>query len=487
MSLLKRLLLGAESWNARIANVDPRVQHIVTVTLIGFVLFLSFLNSYSYLDPEAPFYLWANLRHMPLLLNVFDIGANDYGIFRARELSYFFNILDAHFIQWSSWLGLTHFASTVHFAFVLMVVASFFRLSKQHLPLAWHQNLFLALILLCSPVVFLTGFFFRTSKIMTAVFAFYLVWEFYLTFSHVQRDVSKGRLVGVGGTSLALMLVDEQGVFLSALFGLLCLLFFSTLRRRVWAHFAGSIFCAALFYFAYRFAMTAPPLDPSLQEPFILNGKDLRIAWAQFGVGWDITLDWVEYFFGSRALFAGVAASALFLAVQPFGGRAGWSWARAAPLLAALITFVAFFVAHTLMVSRHDLLPLQAVRRVYYALPLHVLLLPITAFVVTALLKQRRVSSSMVSVLLFLVLISSAVSLPGHIRIRRVGFEQRMGRPYYASGQGMMHCVSSGAVDRAAMPPIDLAACFLLRGGEDFRPAASNGALGKAVQSSDKR
>src|SRR2546430_2379074 len=70
------------------------------------------------LHPEVYLYLPYYLDdHRSLLARVFDVSHADTGAYSARELSYFFDLVDAHVIAWGVDHGWPHFLSASHYIF----------------------------------------------------------------------------------------------------------------------------------------------------------------------------------------------------------------------------------------------------------------------------------------------------------------------------------------------------------------------------------
>ena len=62
-------------------------------------------------DPETALFLEQYLAGRGVLESVFDPLRNDWGFYQGRELSYFFDRLDALWIGWSARHGILHFCS----------------------------------------------------------------------------------------------------------------------------------------------------------------------------------------------------------------------------------------------------------------------------------------------------------------------------------------------------------------------------------------
>ena len=117
-----------------------------------------------------------------LFQKVYDIDKNEYGLYQARELSHFFDYIDANFIKLSASVGLPHFYSLVYFISIFIIIASCLYIAKANFN---HKNFLIPslviLIYLFSPILFFSPFMFRSAKILVAL-AITLTWLFVLRF-----------------------------------------------------------------------------------------------------------------------------------------------------------------------------------------------------------------------------------------------------------------------------------------------------------------
>jgi hypothetical protein len=426
----------------------------LAATFVGLFLF-SVYCSHDYLDGETVSYLITNLRPVGFLNNVFNFKSHDFGVFRARELSYAFNIVDSYFVRAGFSWGVPHYLSLVHYIAVLLVSCLQLTWAKKYLRISWWQNTLLVLLFLSSPITVLSGFHFRTSKVLVGLGAWALAWLFYFA---VKTPAEAGRLpkpvlgsVLVTALTLAMTLFDEQGVFLAGYFLMISALW-SLLapNRYTVAFFIGTLLAVAL-HFLYRFAM-APFLFEFFTGGSFSLGKttptptlaDLKAFRAEKG----FSLAWLYFLFsyGGTLVIAAPTAILLFWgATKRFafsdGQFANGSWNSRLPALTFWATLLAFIVANGLMLTRHTIMLWGMVTRVYYGIPATMLMLAGAAFVISRIIENRPSYSRAITVLLAVCLVGNLVALPGHNRVRRTEFEQIHYRSYEHLGNAVKACV----------------------------------------------
>ena len=82
------------------------------------------VQRYGLLHPEALERIPNYLDERNLFQKVYDIDKNEYGLYQARELSHFFDFIDANFIKLSAYVGLPHFYSLVYFISIFIIIAA---------------------------------------------------------------------------------------------------------------------------------------------------------------------------------------------------------------------------------------------------------------------------------------------------------------------------------------------------------------------------
>jgi hypothetical protein len=411
-----------------------------------------------YLDPEATIYLVDHLRDAPLVVKIFDIQRNDYSIFRARELSYFFNILDGYFIWWSFQNGLEHYLSVVFYCCLALITFGHQWFCSRYLSEPRHQTGLFVLLYLSSASVFMSGSYFRTSKILVSVCAFFLAWMVFLSI-HLPRTARDKKFLGwrwaasVGLLVLAGALCDEQGVLLGGLF--LCLfggLFVLVPNVRLGFGSLG-VGVGLIFYAVYRswlgpmiiaYFFKQPPPQNSLGK-FGMSAGEFESAANSVVAGLGMLWTWYQTLFGSNALTAGLVGGAsavlvVYLWRKPFG-RLRW-----VPIGVSVLVFTFFIVGNTLMVARHPPLALPFVRIVYYGLPFITLALVGTQILVAVAQKHFPQIQTAITAGLVVLLVANIFALPSQIQIRRQGYKKFLNLEYESIGDGIRQCIHGNLV-----------------------------------------
>ena len=141
------------------------------ILLLSIIAFSIIFRQGGYSHPESQSFILNYLDNRPVTQKIFDIQKNDWGFYQARELSYFFDMIDAHFIQLSVRFGFPHFYSLTHFVGLLLTLIILYLI---YFKLLKFKSLIIFTLLtalfLTAPATFFSGIFFRTSKILTIVF-----------------------------------------------------------------------------------------------------------------------------------------------------------------------------------------------------------------------------------------------------------------------------------------------------------------------------
>ena len=481
-----------EQLEIRLDSLSPTGRSAISVLSLAALLVLSGMVCYRYLDVEAPAYIVDNLRPIPLLQNVFDIKANDYGIFRAREASYLFNILDSWFIKVSAAAGLINFLSLTHFLSLAVVLGIFFGFSKRFPLLHWFHRLLLALIFASSPVIILSSFYFRTSKILAGVFAFALCCMF---LSHRAIAPKQGtqstwtwwEALAVFVLGFTLTITDEQGVLYAVCLEFVLVVLALFYRSERWMRPAATLFLALVAYVLYRTAIgpylteyfSGAELETKLQEVYAFGKKDVvgkfgsveekgtdfaYLAW-QFKYGVKLARHWFDFYFGSFWPVSLLAMAGFIRAAYPANRKEDPSWRKWVPLALLIGITIQLVLADTLMIGRHPGLSHRFVHLVYYGLPFTMCILALSPVVLNTLLERRHVSKTWATLGMLLILTLNLIYLPHHLHVREIGTEKYSKIDHYLIGDRMRGCIQSKQVKVTELlsEPSEIRLCQTLR------------------------
>ena len=412
--------------------VTPLGAALIVTFGCSLALLLENLYLFGYhLDLESAAFLGNYLADRSLPELVFDPARNDWKLYQARELSYFFDCLDARFIGWSIRHGWCQFYTLSGF---LMLTAAVFvqqygiRTLYPKLP-GWIATLF-SFAYVLTPCVAGNGFF-RSSKYGCALtFTIAVFLTFALFRGRFRRW--KWKVAGIAAALLGATLFDRQGAFFAAAYASAAGFF---LLLTLWNRFpplsadARRILCS----------VTAAALAVVLAGTFYNLVIGPKLIYACNGYVPDFSYQNMSGLppevlpFGGRFLFrnigyslagmtgfastlAGSAAAAALLALLFFGGLK----LRNRTILLAAAAFAAAlagcWVAAAGMVGRHPAVLVPAVMFSLYFLPGWSLLLP---FFAPAAETVRKLGWK-VNPVGFMLTVTAAVHLGGYLLLYRV-------------------------------------------------------------------
>lgn len=420
-------------------NLSPLAASLIVTGAAALMLFLQICYSGGgSIEQESAGFLIHYLADRPLPAAIFDPARNDWGMYQARELSYFFDYLDARFIAFSVRHGVLHFYALSAFVMLLLTVfVQQYAVRKLYpeLPSAFATALSVAFIL--TPCAYQLSYF-RSAKFGCALF---FTVAGLLSFALLQRRLKRPWL-GVAGivfSLLAASLFDRQGAFFAAGYcgaaGLLLLFFLrryasSTLPgvRRILAPLAAGALAVVVlgtFYnlriapeLIWRYNGYAPDFDYQNVTPFSLH-------FLRFGL---------RFFFGNvghavTGLTRFPAVLAGFCLVLAAGGVMLYGWRKlrepALPLgvyamLAALggMIFAAFG-----MVARHLSILMPEVMYGTYFLPAWALLCTMLPTVAATAARLWPARNARLNPVLLAPALAVAVHLGGYLLLHHTDGE----------------------------------------------------------------
>lgn len=200
-----------------ISNGEKIIEkHAGAIAVIGAAtLFLTslFFSRGGMLHPEAytfiPHYL---TTEGSLARIVFDPAHTDFGMYQARELSYFIDWIDCQFMAWSAVKGYPHFLSLSHFVFAAVTAGLLWRIGLS-LSLARTARAVLILAYLSTPMILLGGDYFRSAKAGVALGIAASLWLYIPIISDTFQGNRGVRYAALFVALLLTGLFDRQGIF----------------------------------------------------------------------------------------------------------------------------------------------------------------------------------------------------------------------------------------------------------------------------------
>ena len=166
---------------------------------------------------------WDSTKTIPQI--IFNPQLNDWGSYQARELSYFFDYIDAQFIRISIAAGIIHFYSLVSFMFVLCCIFVQQIALRDILPESISgYNLSLFSLLFVLTPVFEKMIFFRSSKPGVALGITIVLYLTIKIMNRAKKQIPWNMIVLLTCASVFTGLLDRQGVFFVASYAsIICL------------------------------------------------------------------------------------------------------------------------------------------------------------------------------------------------------------------------------------------------------------------------
>lgn len=217
-------------------SIKPKSTKIpYLITIIISLLFISSIlitRKGGLIGHESQFLIFNYLDKRPTLTQIINPG-NDWNYYQARELSYFFDFIDAKVIYFSSKLGFPHFYSFTNFSLLILIGLLLTNLAISVFKIK--SNLVLGLLIAIfysSPQIFFSGNYFRSAKIL--VFFFLLLLFKYIYKFISGKKLSKKNLFLIFLLSILMSISDRQGFFLLVAINILIFIsYFALFDKRI--------------------------------------------------------------------------------------------------------------------------------------------------------------------------------------------------------------------------------------------------------------
>lgn len=418
-------------------------MRIFTFASLIFLIFASsviIVQKNGLLHPEAIERIPNYLDGRNLFQKVFDIDKNEYGLYQARELSHFFDYMDANFIKFSVSISLPHFYSLTYFISIFIIIASSLHLSITYLK---HRNFLLpsliVMIYLFSPVPFFSPYMFRSAKILVAV-GIALIWVLILRFLSQKSNASKTYLLIVAGAML-LASGDRQGFYILVAMAGFTLLSFLFFRWKKYLYLFKYLTIGAIISIIYSYII-APELIkidighfPSLEYQKI-DFTLIKPIFFRYSTLY--SLDIFKYFFGNLNRILILFFLLIFLAIYTTL-QANKVGQRLKYVFLLVIGIFAVFFLNTFMILKHNAIPLEDVRRVYYSLPVLTIILLCSLYFCAKVTGMYPKTYKYLLLLLFLILTLNIFSLGDHYKIIKNGLLKQR----YDDSPKIISCINS--------------------------------------------
>lgn len=269
---------------------DQFIPHILIFILPILILLSSvFYPSSGLLHHESQSLLlnyYDNTR--PSINVIFDVFRNDGGYYQSRELSYFFDFLDAQFIKLSALQGSFHLHSLTYYVALISIIIMAYYLARNFFTRQLSKPVFILVtsLFLTSPVIYLSNFYFRSAKILTAFFLTASI-VFFLRFT---KKAKKLDLIMFILASLFMSLSDRQGYFAQLSFLVVTISAFFIMRKKKYLVLFLAAFVAVIISNFYTYF--AAPKIIYQKTGFAVNLRHLRMDFDNY---LDLTYETIGY------------------------------------------------------------------------------------------------------------------------------------------------------------------------------------------------
>lgn len=411
---------------------------------------------------RLPFYM----SDMPLLNKLFDSRILDDRCYRARELSYFFDVIDFQFVKFSIEKGIPHFLSLTHYVLSILTGCVLWLFCVKELNLRPLLGIGWLALFWTSPSIFFSALN-RTGKIwvtfLTAIL-FYLIYR--ITAASRQEfnvRISPNHLIAFSLIIITMTFLDEQGIFLTfaALIVLALWNFFVRNKAITLMLLTGS--AVLLFHGLYRYVV-APRLthaingyrpDFTFQEiPFssfiqnlgtyLLSGLSSYIdsfrfltgsppSWIAYGLLFIILLFSVRLVRSTQNVPSNDKKFSILILVEVL-----------------TVSLLLPILMHSLMVLKSPNLVLPEFRRIYYWSPT-VIFLAMTLAFLTHVVCKSHVPKWMVGLLMGVAILGNIIALPGH---KSIILNQGYFAPYVQPSRVLSHALKDMPRSQTAHDPL---------------------------------
>jgi hypothetical protein len=379
----------------------------------------------GFVNPEAEIFIPRYLKTIPVTQKIFSPEHTDWGLYQARELSYFFDWLDCRFIAFSCSLGIPHFLSLTHYAGCALIGLALGYFARAALNLPNGISLGLMGLWLTSPCVLMGGSFYRSAKILAAAALLFACMSSWLYLK--ARIRSQTGLIYLASNVLFLVvaaLADRQGAFLGAAIALWLAMHAVAFRDSSCTQLSAAAFLSVAVGAVYAYWLGPLAIRhfdghaPSLEYMHV----PLREAMTDFqglkNLFWYGPTAAVQEM---GATLGGLPWLPLFVGICWLGwhlasGHQAASGAGPRRLLVAiwyLMPLLVFMAMYSLMAVRHgDVVRLPDFKIIYYPLPLAALTVLMLSLAVASLRRAGRVGISTMTVLVWVLVAGNVGNLP---------------------------------------------------------------------------
>lgn len=371
------------------------------------------------------------LSDRPLLETIFDPNVMEIqGKYRPRQLSYFFDFLDAKFIEWSVINGLPHFLSLTHYAGCLLIAMLLWQFLIKKLKLEMFASLCILALFVFSPGPFLALSYFRSAKIGVALMLcilFILIWPLIRIDNDVENQYPFGstRKIMIFLCAVAASLFDEQGFFIVCLAAFFSWLHYENTKNKHFLSIAMVFAMGTIFILIYNYYLSPliiyhlngyyPDFHYQSSMPW---ERVFRLFFLQQAILF--LIDNLRFFIGNltrlQAAFVLLAMGWLIdLKLKKIGNNLKEKRQRdlsahlPGPRLYFPLILIGLVILNLVMIARH---PLISIGAAYYWLPVLTVLVIITSLVINFAFDRGADTKAILRLGLIIMILGNLAGLP---------------------------------------------------------------------------
>lgn len=396
-----------------IAAISRKITTLhVVVLFVAYVVFSLVIGGAGILHSEMDTRLPAHISRKPILQIIFDADSMNIGGWEARQLSFFFDIIDGNFVAFCIRHGIPHFRSFTHYLFTLIIMLYLWSFQTHILRLDRLLSLLVIALLLTTPS-FIYAYYYRTSKIGVSLMVLFLLGETYKvirgdTYISIKSPRPFWLALIFLLATLSLMLFDVLGGLFATVF--IAYLFFAWLHKPDKTRLAalagaGTGYAIWVIYFLFLGPAITVAITGQKADTSYLTGVPFQyfIVVLLLGIP-PLLIDMMRYLFGyiprsgGVILLACMIGASVRLTIKPRKKtppvlhprvpiidhkhhrqnilvKLRIFLSRFEPILSMLFLLGGIAAAYDLLVTRHPPIMWPDVRPTYYIMPAQVVLL----------------------------------------------------------------------------------------------------------------
>lgn len=422
---MKKLFISIFDYISEQQKIILYLSIILCALIILVSVYVNYNNGTFHYENDV--YIPHFLSDKPLLMKIFNPItelANGKNFFRAREVGTFFNYVDTSFIFYCFRLGIPHFLSMVHYLSLIIISLMTIFFAKKYLTKKMFVITILLLILfLTSPAPFLTGLYYRTSKILTSLGIFFMFWL--ITIKKNSFGKNESRYSHLTSFLLTFFIVtftclaDEQGLAYMILAFIIPLVYFKFYERKNFLPLVWGFLFSFIFVYLYR-----KILDPFLY--LIGSGTNHAqiqyagtLSFQNFKQGFFLLSEYVQQFFGNIGMIGAfiLIGFSIFIMFHYISKKNINQKYKLIPVSVLIIGIVYIVFLLNLMTIAHPPLLWADVKIVYYTLPPLMVIFCTSIYLIQKLIEQNPGLGSLTAFFLLLMIVSNSVLLNNNNRI----------------------------------------------------------------------